>query len=81
MDRIIAARAIIEGLALVTADQVIHNLKALQTARSILGRAELRAHGRFKRGNNPGGKVGDLRVGEGGFAALESYPDHQRIFS
>jgi PIN domain nuclease of toxin-antitoxin system len=31
MDRIIGATAIVEGLSLVTADEAIHNSKALQT--------------------------------------------------
>jgi predicted nucleic acid-binding protein len=31
MDRIIGATAIVEGLALVTADEAIHNAKALLT--------------------------------------------------
>src|SRR5882762_9779804 len=44
-------------------------------------RAELRGDGRFERGNNPGRVVGDLCVSESGFAALQGYANHQRIFS
>src|SRR6266852_6752403 len=35
----------------------------------------------FKSCDDFAGVIGDLRVSQGGFAALESYSDHQRIFS
>src|ERR1700686_3075192 len=44
-------------------------------------RAELRRNGRFQPGNDSGRVVGDFPFGEGGFATLECYSDHQRIFS
>src|SRR6516225_4935194 len=42
--------------------------------------AQLGADGGFQRMNDARGKVIDLHIGECGFATLEGYSHHQRIF-